>query len=400
MNETENSDGLENMPADFDEAQANDMIMRPFRDGQWNEKLPEELEQFFISHDIPLKFSVMLHKFRTTQAIGRTTLLATFKNEVPAEEHVAQLWGLGAYRMLFSYRKPNAPKKEYTMKPYDFVLAGEHFERIHEEYQEAEREARLLELQKRSEEKAIKDRYLFGTGDGSGLNSVSKSIEALAPILQLAKPDTSLTTELLKTMVAAQGNRNDSGGDTMKMMMLMMQQGAEANRQQTQLFVSMMQSQTNQFLGLLPMLMGGKEDGEGKFEKILALTERIQGMTNPPVKTFGDRIFDLLEEWAPAVLKIIETPPAQRGLMDKMLIEKVKKSQDVARLRGERDQLVTVVNKMDEKYGPAIADQILTGLDFQRPEETAGNYEKYKDVQPPEPGPGPEEDTTGEAPAT
>lgn len=358
------------------EDEMNEVIVHPYdEDEQWNESLPEELEAFFVEHGLKGGFRLTLKQYKKLQYTGTATICESWNNEIPTWDTIAMVWGTGAYVFTFSWGGPKNKKS----REYKFMIEGERWENIHRDYEEQARDKRLDDIEKRGEEKAIKNKYRYGTGGSTDpFKAMETGMNAIAPLLTALKGDGDGNSKLLEALI---GNMKNGDGDLMKMMMVMNQSNQESQRNQTQLMIQMMQSQSTNMLAVFTAMMNKPTNsGEQAMESVMGIMEKtmsMQQLLNPEKPTIADRIFDTIEKFSEPVFQILSTNTDKRGTGDKLLIEKIKKSKEVTALKAQKDQLIDLVNRLDKKYGCSITDKLLKEIEKDRPDETAGNYEIY-----------------------
>lgn len=315
----------------------------PFKDdGELRDDIPAELGEFIDRHSVEGKFTIEILKYRDEGFGGKpTSPMPIYDCSVPTYEHVVGMCGPGWYGFLCKWVPKGGKARKETMQ---IALVGEHWKR----HYERAKEERLEEDIKEAERKRQIDE-----ARGKNLTAVSRPAEVnpkdyIADVLSFAE---------------RAGGKQDNSGNMMQAMGMMFQgmmtMMVESNKNNTQMLMAMMQMNNGR---------NGTSETLGLIREVLQL--RQSETVQPEEKSLIREFVEILAENAPTILTLFAQ--GKNGQPDPTDPQTQKLDQGMSDIREKAHAspafLRSLVEHMDKRVGPKMADQILEGfLNVQRP---------------------------------
>lgn len=340
---------------------------------------PDEISQFVEGLGLGEKFRCSIRR-RKPNGDG-FYILSDFKNRVPRVEEIGKRYGDGEYLVTFTWYPPrNAPKGGgkvgSVIKELSLDLPEVPWRREHVKYMAELKERDMQEERERKtrmrEEAALTHIATSGGAAPGGLDQVKAAIELLRDLG--ISPGVKQGPDWDKIIAFA--------GTILPVILPMFQRKESISMGE---IITLMQNNQNNLLTLMNRRSPAEENMLGFVNQAVQTASQIMKLQagKPPedaeTESWADRIMGLIESVGPAVIQAIAAKPPEARAKNPLYNMAVN-SADMKALSADKNKLIAVVNRLDEKYGCQATDGILEAfseLGIERPPETEVNRELY-----------------------
>jgi hypothetical protein len=369
-------------------------------DNNPDEQIPEAVADFLVDNELDgAKFRCELSEMAEGEDPDRATgasYISGWSQSIPTQEWIAKNYGPGIYRLSFSWKgKTNVPGIKSQKRRSIVITISEKFRDIYEEFQEVKRQLRAakavaqIKKQKiamasdpilnmdmpefcrdgsktRLDEKPVDSakKYIAELMDTNRMLGINPGLnvpavippqkgfdwEKVLPAALAALP--ALLTFMQNQQMAAQQNNNH-------MMMMMLKMSEESKNTTLEMVKTM--SGNNRAADAVKeykdMIMGA-----------IDIKQAING-TVEEKETIADKIFRMIESIAPLVLTLATKTPAQRAADPMLTMAKpmIEGMPEYEAMKKDPELLAIEIRRLDDHFGWAQTDGILTVMGFERP---------------------------------
>ena len=363
------------------------------------EEAPEEISNFLFDHGLSKNpFKCMLKKVPAggeEENLGNSqgaSYIVEWHRSVPSLAYIAKHYGPGEYVLHFTWRAKDQSedgdgKSKLCMEDVPLSISelaeDEHRKFLLEEklrwHQDVTRKARDNKISNNLERESLSG--LIGEdGESKSPRQIAKEVisESLDMVKSLGipigmgmqpaapKPDIpwiGIIGAAVPLLVAFMESRDKEAqrrtDESNKMMMLMLGMG---------------EKNTTQLLELMKAT-SGQGTGNVMMKELFDMLKTgvdMKAILSPEKPSLADRIFEMVEGIAPAILQVLATVSSAKAAQDNMMVKMgkgfVEKSPDFQQMLHDPVELAKFVIRLDDFYGWEQADTMMEVMGWTRPE--------------------------------
>lgn len=339
------------------------IINAPDTDDAINQ-LPGDIEQFMVENKIKKNgYKVQIKKIRPDgKAPG--ILPGEYDNRIPTLHDIGSWFGPGEYIYSFTYKATTegGGKKKAQNAEYPFDL-GDEWADTHKQYKLMKRikvhreNVRIIADEKI--EASLENGAEGLSGAPDGLDSLKKAASTLKDL-----------------GVTIGGSVKDGGDDLMKVLIAQQERDRETSKEERRYQNEQADKKEARFMTLLglaiPAITGflsnrnqqpafdPQKQLESSMKMIGSIVDFKQDLT-PEKESFGDKIFNIMEDVAPLLLNIAKEKGTAAAAASP-LIQAAKNSDDFKKVVGDNVSLQYLIEKMFNSHGPENCNMMLVTL--------------------------------------
>lgn len=359
-----------------------------------NEQMPEEVRELLEKYKLSTtSYNCLLEEISPDEEgdASQGDYIKVFSRSYPGNDWIACNYGPGHYRLTFTWKGQSLSGekgKSYTARIP--IVISEKFRDIYADYQykkKVERAKKRREDLRKVEEEQIIEDTVSGVSRDRG-----KTIDP-------AEAGRKYVEDLVASSRALglTGGPKTDWGDMVKAF-------APLAVPLITMLQSKAQAQNEQFNKLLMLMMSNSQESSNKMVELVTQQQRpttgsdmmnemktmimsaldIKSAIHGEKESVVDKVFKLVEGVAPLVLQMASTPaPVRENTPAYQAAQSyIDSSEEFSSVLGDEGQLAQLVNKLDERYGTASTDDILSVAKRTRPESTIENYKKFGGGEP------------------